>query len=110
MLVLDTPPSTRDEIAASIEAAHARVGAEQLALLRSIAQMPREGDWEAWGAKDYHLWLAMFVGVSFWKASRMIDAAAALPSLPRIAGALGDRLPTEGAPATAEPSGLSPGR
>jgi hypothetical protein len=67
------------------------VGACQLELLRQIAKLPdAEHHWERWGARDGAHWLAMRMGISYWKASRMLGAAAALEALPRLGRALKD--------------------
>ncbi len=78
-----------DSLYAPIEALSAAIGAVQLELLRQIATVPTEREWERWGARDGAHWLAMRMGLSYWKASRLIRAAMALHELPRLSKALG---------------------
>jgi hypothetical protein len=87
MLTLERPPTCED-VADRIHATAAGVGREQLAQLREIARMPERTDWDDWGARDYPHWLAGSLGISYWKASRMIEAAHHLEHLPLVARAL----------------------
>ena len=68
--------------------AHGDVGRSQRKFLEAIAEIAATGAWADDGARDLAQWLWMRYGISDWKARRLIDAAAALPTLPAIAGAL----------------------
>ena len=68
--------------------AHGDVGHSQRRFLEAIAEIAATGAWADDGARDLAQWLWMRYGISDWKARRLIDAAAALPTLPAIAGAL----------------------
>ncbi|MEX2275726.1 MAG: HNH endonuclease, partial [Actinomycetota bacterium] len=50
------------QVLEAIDAAHARVGAEQRGLLRLVAQVEREQLWRGDGARDTAHWLAMRYG------------------------------------------------
>ena len=69
-------------------AAHGDVGRSAAAVPRSHRRDRATGAWADDGARDLAQWLWMRYGISDWKARRLIDAAAALPTLPAIAGAL----------------------
>jgi hypothetical protein len=93
MFAWDDPHSRADEdlAGAPIDAFAIAMGACQLELLRQIAKLPSaEHHWERWGARDGAHWLAMRLGISYWKAARMRHAATALLELPRLSSALGD--------------------
>ena len=86
-MTLDRPRADED-LVAEMEATHARIGREERRLLCQIAEMERRATWEDWGARDYPHFLSMRLGVSPWKARRMIAAAVALDDLPATAEAL----------------------
>jgi hypothetical protein len=93
MFAWDDPYSRADEdvAGAPIDALSIAMGACQLELLRRITELPGDGhDWERWGARDGAHWLGMRMGISYWKASRMLQAASALGELPRLSAALRD--------------------
>ncbi|HEY7668228.1 MAG TPA: DUF222 domain-containing protein [Actinomycetota bacterium] len=73
---------------AAADAAHARVGAAERELLRSIAELDRHDAWIAEGARDTAHLLSMRYGISCWKARRWIGAAHALETLPHLSSAL----------------------
>jgi Domain of unknown function (DUF222)/HNH endonuclease len=75
-------------LVAEIDEAHAALGAAHRRFLRLIAEMARTRAWEDDGARDLAQWLWMRYGMSDWKARRWIEAAGALPTLPRTAEAL----------------------
>jgi hypothetical protein len=56
-------------------------------LFRFIVEADRRGFWEEWGAQDLAHFLCIRYGISYWKASRWIDAAHALENLPLISHA-----------------------
>jgi hypothetical protein len=70
------------------DALHRHIGAAQAALLQVIAEVERREAWRDSGARDLPHWLSIRYGMSWWKARRMIEAASALPRLPRTADAL----------------------
>lgn len=73
---------------ASLDDAHAHLGAAHLAFLRAILVADAEQAWVREGARDLCHWLSMRYGLSYWKASRCVDAARALESLPETTSAL----------------------
>jgi hypothetical protein len=77
-----------EELISSLDAAHARVGREERELLRFIAQVDERDIWLEWGARNTAHWFSMRLGISWWKAQRLIVAAKALGHLPRISDAL----------------------
>jgi hypothetical protein len=78
----------RLDIRAELDAAHAALGAAHRRFLQLIAEIQRTGTWQDDGARDLSQWLWMRYGMSDWKARRWIEAAGALPTLPRTAEAL----------------------
>jgi hypothetical protein len=80
------PPAER--LLGQIDRAHAELGRAHERFLRLIAEIDGSGLWADDGARDLAQWLWMRYGISDWKARRLIDAAAALPTLPAISGAL----------------------
>jgi Domain of unknown function (DUF222) len=54
-----------------------------------IAEADAGEIWRSEGARDTAHWLGMRYGISYWKATRWIKAAHALPDLPRISKAFG---------------------
>jgi hypothetical protein len=88
MLTLDRSRLTDDELLADAMATHARIGRDERALLRRIAEMDERGVWEDSGARDYPHFLSMRLGISPWKARRLIAAAQALEDLPETSVAL----------------------
>jgi hypothetical protein len=77
-----------DALVESIDRAHARAGAEQLALLRLLAEADRAKVFEVHGARDTAHWISMWLGVSWRKADRWLACALALDGLPVISRAL----------------------
>jgi hypothetical protein len=72
-----------------IDALSGAIGTVQLELLRQIAQLPGDAhDWERWGARDGAHWLSMRMGISYWKAERMLRGARELAELPQLSGSL----------------------
>jgi hypothetical protein len=71
-----------------MDAAHAQAGAAFLQILRLIPELERTRRFEQEGARDTAHLLCMRYGISSWKAHRMVDAAHALPRLPRLCQAL----------------------
>ena len=88
MQVLDGTRPTDDELIASIDAAHARVGRAERELLGFVAQMEEREIWISYGARDCAHWLSMRLGISGWKARRLIASAHALEGLPLVSSAL----------------------
>jgi hypothetical protein len=86
-LFVGTAP-TREEKIERLGHVHAAVGAAQRERLAVIAELRAYEDWEREGARDLPHYLCLQLGISEWKARRMIDAARALDRLPRIAEAL----------------------
>src|SRR6266542_3272163 len=79
--------SGNEELIASIDAVHSRLGREHRELLRLIADADRRGVWRGSGARDMAHWLSMRQGISEWKARRWIAAAHALEALPGLSHA-----------------------
>jgi hypothetical protein len=77
-----------ERLLGEIDRAHAELGRAHERFLQLVAEVDRRGAWANDGARDLAQWLWMRYGVSDWKARRFIDAAAALPQLPAISGAL----------------------
>ena len=88
MQVLEGVRPTDDELIASIDAAHARVGRAERELLGFVAQMGERNVWISHGARDYAHWFSMRLGISGWKARRLIASAHALQGLPLVSEAL----------------------
>jgi hypothetical protein len=82
------PSEGEPEILSEIAERHARIGREQLALLRLLGRIDPEAPWIHEGARDLAHLVAMRLGISEWKARRWLAAARRLPELPEIAGAL----------------------
>jgi hypothetical protein len=77
-----------DELRRRLDLAHTELGAAHARFLRLVAEMDRSGAWAGDGARDLAQWLWMRYGMSDWKARRWIEAANALPVLPRTSHAL----------------------
>jgi Domain of unknown function (DUF222)/HNH endonuclease len=75
---------------AATDQAHQRVGVAQRNLLELIAEADAAEIWRDEGARDTAHWLGIRYGLSYWKASRWIKAAHALPDLPRLSEAFGE--------------------
>ncbi len=76
------------QVLAEIAERHARIGREQLELLRAIGRIAPDEPWVHEGARDLPHLLAMRLGISEWKARRWVAAARRLPELPAIQEAL----------------------
>lgn len=81
-----TKTPSGDDLVAALDALHARSCAALSAMFRLIADASDEV-WLDWGARDMAHWLSLRYGISYWKASRWIEAARALEKLPRISEA-----------------------
>ncbi len=77
-----------DDLRSRIDRAHTDLGIAHARFLRLVAEMHRSGAWTGDGARDLAQWLWMRYGMSDWKARRWIEAANALPVLPRTSHAL----------------------
>lgn len=78
---------TDDEIITGMDAAYVRACAAQRELFSFIADAERRDMRWVEGAEDVAHMLARRYGISYWRASRWVDCALALESLPVIAGA-----------------------
>jgi hypothetical protein len=76
-----------DELIRGMDALNARVCASHRQLLALIAEADRRELWPDSGARDLAHWLGMRYGISWWKASRWIQAAHALQDLPLLSEA-----------------------
>ncbi len=56
--------AAEEMVGAPIDAAQARIGAEERELLRAIAKAQETKDWESFGARDASHWLSMRMGIS----------------------------------------------
>jgi hypothetical protein len=81
--------SSDHPLVASADRLHGVLCDTHLHLLRVISRIDAERLWDRDGARDMAHWLWMRYGISDWKARRWLDAARALPALPRITEALG---------------------
>jgi hypothetical protein len=70
-----------------LHSTHAQVTAAQRGLLEAIVECDRDEIWDDGSARDFPHWLAMELGISSWAARRWINAAHALPGLPRTSAA-----------------------
>lgn len=69
------------------------LGRAHLELLELLAEADRREAWRDEGAEDMCHWVSIRYGISMWKASRWVEAARRLPSLPLTAKALGSGRP-----------------
>lgn len=81
-------PSEGEQVLAEIAERHARIGREQLALLRLLGRVDPDEPWIHRGARDLPHLVALRLGISEWKARRWVAAARRLPELPAVADAL----------------------
>jgi hypothetical protein len=79
---------TRSTLRAELDSAHAAVTTAQRRLLEVVAECDRAETWRTDGGRDLAQWLSARLGISNWAARRWINAAHALPHLPRLAAAL----------------------
>jgi hypothetical protein len=77
-----------DGLVARMDELNARIGATQRELLATIAEADHREGWYDAGARDMAHFLAIRYGLSWWKASRWVQAAHALARLPRVGAAL----------------------
>ena len=77
-----------NELAAAFHASRSCVGAAVREQLRLIARVDEADLYLEEGARNTAHWLCMYLGVSTWKAHRLIRAAHALEHLPLISEAL----------------------
>jgi uncharacterized protein YraI len=85
---------TSYEIRAGLDEEFAATCAGQRRIFSWIAEGERHGIWQADGCRDMAQWVAGRMGMSYWAASRWINAALALDKLPALSeafsnGALG---------------------
>lgn len=85
---VETEQRAEDGFVSLLGTVQARIGTQERELLRLIAQADTQETWLEWGAHNYVHWLSMRVGVSAWKAQRLIAASTALEHLPFISEAL----------------------
>ncbi len=76
------------ELIQELDEAHAELGVAHRRFLHLVTEVERTGIWVHDGARDLAQWLWLRYGLSDWKARRWIEAATALPILPRTAEAL----------------------
>jgi hypothetical protein len=82
--------SGRTEIVAGLRSTQAPSGAVHLEQLRWAARCDNAEVWREDGARSTGEWLARELGISQWKAHRMIASGHALTSLPYISACLGN--------------------
>jgi hypothetical protein len=75
---------TSYEIRARIDRAQRAICASQRDLMSSIVEGEHAGIWQADGCRDMAQWVAGRLGLSYWTASRWVNAARALERLPRV--------------------------
>jgi hypothetical protein len=86
--VVAVPAGEHPSLVDRIDRANAEIGAKQLELLGLLLEADRGSVWEDHGARDMSHFASMWLGISWWKADRWVEAARALPALPAIARAL----------------------
>ncbi len=79
--------SSNETLISGADAAHASACSGQRDLFRFIVELDLTGAWEDSGARDLAHWLSMRYGISYWKASRWIQAAHGLVGLPLLSEA-----------------------
>ena len=84
--------AAEDEAVAWLDLTQSAVGAAQREQLRAIAHVHSLDLWEDWGAHSSAHWLSMRMGISNYRASKLLDTALALEGLPLIAEALSSGL------------------
>lgn len=89
MRSLEVAPSTWEAIT-ELETAHAEVGSAQLRLLRAIAACGDARTWIEDDCRDLSHRVALRLGISLWRARRLVACARALEELPLVAHALSD--------------------
>jgi Domain of unknown function (DUF222) len=77
-----------DEAIAWLDLTQRTIGAAQREQLRAIAHVHSLDLWEDWGARSSEHWLSMRMGISNYRATKLLATALALEGLPRIAEAL----------------------
>jgi hypothetical protein len=78
----------RAELVAEFEGAAAVVGAAERALLRSIRSCDDAELWRDDGCRSTGEWVSQRLGITHWKAARMVKASHVLETLPLTAAAL----------------------
>jgi Domain of unknown function (DUF222) len=95
---VDTSPEAahrlalEDEAVAWLDLTQSSVGAAQREQLRAIAHVHSLDLWEDWGAHSSEHWLSMRMGISYPRATKLLETALALEGLPLISDALGSGL------------------
>ena len=74
----------KEELIRSMDVLHGKACEAQRDLFALIVQADLTGAWEDSGARDLAHWLSMRYGISYWKASRWIQAAHGLVGLPGL--------------------------
>jgi hypothetical protein len=72
---------------ARVHALHRAISASQRELLSCLAQLEAQDAWLDDGAHDMAHWVSMQLGISRWKADRMLESGGALRPLPHTAAA-----------------------
>jgi len=80
--------ATEDEAVAWLDLTQCSIGAAQREQLRAIAHIDALQIWEDWGAHSSEHWLSMHMGISNYRASKLLDTALALEHLRLISDAL----------------------
>ena len=75
------------KLVSAVDHVHRVISAAQRELFELIAEVDAAEIWREEGARDTAHWLGIRYGISYWKASRWIRAAHALPDLPRLSEA-----------------------
>jgi hypothetical protein len=86
--VAETLKRDRFELVAELDGNKARAGQAEVALLRTVRACDRGELWRGEGFRKSEDWIASRLGVSRWKARRMIEASHALERLPLTCAAL----------------------
>ena len=78
---------TNGDLIQSMDVLHGKACEAQRDLFALIVEADLNGAWEDAGARDLAHWLSMRYGMSYWKASRWIEAAHGLVGLPHLSEA-----------------------
>jgi len=71
-----------------VHALHRTISAAQRQLLTCLGELETREAWLDDGAHDMSHWVSMQLGISYWKADRMVESGRALERLPHTAAAL----------------------
>jgi hypothetical protein len=85
---VDPLPRDTASLVTRVHHLHREMSRAQRALLDAIAELEAREAWVDDGAHDMTHWVALQLGISYWKAERWVSAGRALGTLPATADAL----------------------